>query len=44
LEQAAACLERIIQSCPGTRQAEAAQVRMSYLRGQPTWQAEYKQP
>ena len=41
-QQAAQCLERVIQSCPGTRQAEAAQVRLSYLKGQTTWQTEFK--
>jgi thioredoxin-related protein len=43
-QQAIPCLERVIQACPGTREAEAAQIRLSYLKGQPTWQAEYKQP
>lgn len=43
-QEAAQCLERIIQSCPGTRQAEAAQIRLSYLKGQTTWQTEFKKP
>jgi thioredoxin-related protein len=43
-QQAAQCLERVIQSCPGTRQAEAAQLRLSYLKGQTTWQTEFTKP
>jgi thioredoxin-related protein len=43
-QEAAQCLERVIQSCPGTRQAEAAQIRLSYLKGQTTWQTEFKKP
>lgn len=41
-QQAAQYLERILQSFPGTRQAEAAQVRLSYLKGQPTTQVDFK--
>jgi thioredoxin-like negative regulator of GroEL len=41
-QQAATYLERVIQSCPGTRQAEAAQIRLSYLKGQTTWQTDFK--
>jgi thioredoxin-related protein len=43
-QQAAQCLERVMQACPGTRQAEAAQVRLSYLKGQATWQTEFRKP
>jgi thioredoxin-related protein len=43
-QEAATCLERVIQACPGTRQAEAAQLRLSYLKGQTTWQTEFKKP
>jgi len=43
-QQAAQYLERILQSFPGSRQAEAAQVRLSYLKGQPTTQVEFKGP
>jgi thioredoxin-related protein len=43
-QQAAQCLERVIQACPGTRQAEAAQLRLSYLKGQTTWQTDFRKP
>jgi hypothetical protein len=33
-----------MQACPGTRQCEAAQVRLSYLKGQATWQTEFRKP
>jgi tetratricopeptide (TPR) repeat protein len=41
-QQAAACLERVVQSFPGTRQAEMAQVRLSQMQGQPTQRANFK--
>jgi len=41
-QQAQVCLERVIQAFPGTRQAEAAQIRLGQLQGQPTQQAEYQ--
>lgn len=41
-QQAAACLERVIQSFPGTRHAEAAQVRLAQIQGRPTRHADYK--
>ena len=41
-QQAVTCLEKVIQQFPGTRQAEAAQVKLSYIRGQSTMQAEFK--
>jgi len=41
-QQAAQYLEKIVQCFPGTRQAEAAQVRLSYLKGETTWQADFK--
>jgi thioredoxin-like negative regulator of GroEL len=41
-QQAALCLERVVQMFPGTRQAEAAQVRLSAIQGRPTMQAEFK--
>jgi len=41
-QQAVLCLERVVQQFPGSRQAEAAQVRLAYIKGQPTLQAEYK--
>jgi thioredoxin-related protein len=43
-QQAILCLERVIQTFPGTRQAEAAQVRLSYIKGQTMVQTEYKKP
>ncbi len=44
-QQAALCLERVVQTFPGTRQAEAATVRLAYIKGQqPTMQAEFKKP
>lgn len=42
-EQAAHYLERVVQSFPGSRQAEAASIRLSYLKGQPNLQVEFKQ-
>jgi thioredoxin-like negative regulator of GroEL len=41
-QQAVQCLEKVVQSFPGTRQAEAAQLRLSQIQGQPTRQADYK--
>ncbi len=41
-QQAQLCLQRVIQAFPGSRQAEAAQVRLSQLQGQPTQRAEYQ--
>jgi thioredoxin-like negative regulator of GroEL len=41
-QQAIACLERVLQTFPGTRQAELAQVRLAQVRGQPTRQADFK--
>jgi thioredoxin-like negative regulator of GroEL len=38
-EQAAICLERIVQTLPGSRQAEAAQVRLAQIQGQPPTRA-----
>jgi thioredoxin-like negative regulator of GroEL len=43
-QQAVVILERVVQQFPGTRQAEAAQIRLSYIKGQTTMQAEYKKP
>jgi hypothetical protein len=40
-QQAITCLERVLLSFPGSRQAELAQVRLSQVRGQPTRQAEF---
>jgi thioredoxin-like negative regulator of GroEL len=34
-QQAIICLERVVQMLPGTRQAEAAQVRLAQIQGQP---------
>jgi hypothetical protein len=41
-QQAVLCLERVVQSFPGSRQADLAQVRLAQVRGQPTRQAEFK--
>jgi hypothetical protein len=41
-QQAQLCLERVVQAFPGSRQAEAAQIRLSQLQGQPTQRAEYQ--
>lgn len=41
--QATHYLERVVQSFPNSRQAEAAQVRLSYLKGEPTIQVEFQQ-
>jgi hypothetical protein len=42
-EQAQLCLEKVLQSAPGSRQAETAQVRLAQLQGTgATQQAEYK--
>jgi thioredoxin-like negative regulator of GroEL len=38
-EQAVICLERVVQTLPGSRQAEAAQVRLAQIQGQPPTQA-----
>lgn len=43
-QQAVACLEKVVQTFPGSRQAEAAQIRLSYIKGQTTVQTEYKKP
>lgn len=43
-QQAVLCLERVIQTFPGTRQAEAAQTRLAQIQGQPTRQADFKRP
>lgn len=42
--QAARHLEHVLQTFPGTPQAEMARVRLSNLQGRPTWQAEFKKP
>ncbi|HEV3261731.1 MAG TPA: DUF255 domain-containing protein [Gemmataceae bacterium] len=39
--EAVLCLERVVQTFPGTRQAEAAQVRLAQIQGQPTRQANF---
>jgi hypothetical protein len=38
-------LERLVQTLPGTRQAEAAQLRLAQIQGQPaTRPVEFKKP
>lgn len=41
-KEAVICYERVIQSFPGTRQADTAQQRLAQLQGQPTRQANFK--
>jgi thioredoxin-related protein len=43
-QQAMIYLERVIQTFPGTRQAEAAQVRLSQIQGLPTQTVDFKKP
>ncbi len=43
-QQASLYLERVMQTFPGTRQAEAAQVRLSQIQGQPTQAVDFKRP
>jgi thioredoxin-like negative regulator of GroEL len=43
-QQAVVYLERVLQTFPGTRQAEAAQVRLSQVQGQPTQPVDFKKP
>jgi TolA-binding protein len=40
-QQAMLCLERLIRTFPGSRQAEAAQFRLNQLQGMPTQRAGY---
>jgi thioredoxin-like negative regulator of GroEL len=42
--QAIWCLERVVQGFPGTRQAEAAQLRLGQLQGQPNRTTDFKKP
>lgn len=41
-QQAMLCLERVIQTFPGTRQADAAQQRLDQISGHPTRRADFK--
>jgi thioredoxin-related protein len=41
-KEAVLCYERVIQSFPGSRQAEVAQQQLAQLQGQPTRQADFK--
>ncbi len=44
-QQAVQCLERVVQTLPGTRQAEAAQARLAQIQGlPPTRTVEFKKP
>jgi thioredoxin-like negative regulator of GroEL len=38
-EQAVICLEKVVETLPGSRQAEAAQVRLAQIQGQPPTRA-----
>jgi thioredoxin-related protein len=42
-QRATPYLERIVQNFPGSRQAEAAKVRLATIQGRPAWQAEFKE-
>lgn len=42
--QATAYLERVVQSFPGTRHAEAAQLRLLQIQGQPTRPVDFTRP
>jgi thioredoxin-related protein len=41
-QQAILCLERLVQTFPGTRQAESARVRLAAIQGRPTFQVDLK--
>jgi len=41
-KEAVVCYERVIQTFPGTRQADTAQQRLAQLQGQPTRQTNFK--
>jgi thioredoxin-like negative regulator of GroEL len=41
-KEAVICYERVIQSFPGTRQADTAQQRLAQIQGQPTQRANFK--
>jgi len=41
-KEAVICYERVIQTFPGSRQADTAQQRLAQLQGQPTRQANFK--
>jgi len=43
-QQALVYLERVVQAFPGSRQAEAAQVRLAQVQGQPTQAVDFKKP
>jgi thioredoxin-like negative regulator of GroEL len=43
-QQAAQCLERLVKAFPGTRHAEAAQVRLDQLQGRAAEQTNFKKP
>jgi thioredoxin-like negative regulator of GroEL len=43
-QQAVQYLEKVVAQFPGSRQAEAAQIRLSYIKGQTTMQTEFKKP
>jgi thioredoxin-related protein len=43
-QQAVVCLEQIIQQFPNSRHAEAAQIRLAQIQGQPTRPVDFKKP
>jgi Tfp pilus assembly protein PilF len=43
-QQAMVCLEHVIQTLPGSRQAEVAQARLDQIQGRPNQQIKFKTP
>ncbi len=43
-QQAVLCLEKVVQTLPGTRMSEVAQLRLSQIQGQPNRPVDYKRP
>lgn len=43
-QQAMVCLEHVIQTLPGSRQAEVAQARLDQIQGRPSQQVKFKTP
>jgi thioredoxin-like negative regulator of GroEL len=41
-QQAVLCLEKVVQTLPGTRMAESAQLRLSQIQGQPNRPVDFK--
>jgi thioredoxin-like negative regulator of GroEL len=43
-QQAVICLEKVVQTLPGTRAAEIAQLRLAQIQGHPTRPVDFKKP